>query len=64
MKLEAHFKDLNNPLVGDKKYGSASDPIKRLCLHANILQFEYKNKKYTFETEVPGKFKKLIYGEK
>ena len=58
-QIRVHFKDLGNPLVGDKKYGANSNPIDRLCLHASKLEFEYNNKKYCFEAHVPFKIKNL-----
>ena len=30
------------PIVGDKKYKCKTNPIKRLCLHANIRKGECK----------------------
>ncbi len=59
-QIRVHFKDMGNPLVGDLKYGSTCDPIKRLCLHASCLAFNYNNKEYRFETEVPYQIAILI----
>lgn len=59
-QIRVHFKDLGNPLVGDKKYGSIINPISRLCLHASKLSFTYNNKEYTFEAEIPSKMKSLL----
>ena len=56
-QIRVHFKDLGHPLVGDTKYGSASNELKRLCLHASIIEFSYDNKKYTFESNMPNIFK-------
>ena len=59
-KLRVHFADLGNPLVGYKKYGSTSDPLNRLGLHASKLEFYYNNNKYCFEAEVPFKMNNIF----
>lgn len=59
-QIRVHFNDLGHPLVGDKKYGSNVDPLKRLCLHASRLVFQYDNKEYCFSSEAPFKFKELV----
>ena len=59
-QIRVHFKDLNNPLAGDKRYGAFTDPIKRLCLHASKLVFKYNNKVYIFEANMPGKMLQLV----
>jgi len=33
------MQDIGHPVVGDKKYGTTKNPIKRLGLHAEILAF-------------------------
>ncbi len=38
-QIRVHMKELGNPVVGDKKYGSSSNPIGRLGLHASALGF-------------------------
>lgn len=61
-QIRVHMSEMNHPVVGDKKYGSKVDPIKRLALHAHIL--ELKNpilkKVMTFEAPCPQEFKKLV----
>ena len=59
-QIRVHFADLGNPLVGDKKYGSINDPLKRLGLHASKLEFVYENRKYSFEASVPFKFDNMF----
>jgi len=59
-QIRVHFKDIGHPLVGDKRYGSINDPLKRLCLHAKKISFIYKEKYYEFEAEVPSKFMMII----
>ncbi|MBQ2742666.1 MAG: RNA pseudouridine synthase, partial [Oscillospiraceae bacterium] len=38
-QIRVHMKELGNPVVGDKKYGSSSNPVGRLGLHASALGF-------------------------
>ena len=61
-QIRVHLKDLEHPIIGDKKYGSTSNPIKRLGLHAWILAFTHPitGKKYRFETSVPSSFLRLF----
>ena len=61
-QIRVHLKDLEHPIVGDKKYGSTSNPIKRLGLHAWILAFTHPvtGKKYRFETSIPSSFLRLF----
>jgi 23S rRNA pseudouridine1911/1915/1917 synthase len=56
------MKDINHSIVGDKKYGSTTDPLKRLGLHANVLELIHPitKKVLHFEAQVPGKFYKLF----
>lgn len=61
-QIRVHMKDLDHPIVGDKKYGSKSNPIGRLGLHAWVLAFTHPrtNEKLRFETSIPGSFLKLF----
>jgi 23S rRNA pseudouridine1911/1915/1917 synthase len=61
-QIRVHLQDLKHPVIGDKKYGSKSNPIGRLGLHAWVLAFEHPitGKKMRFETSVPGSFLKLF----
>lgn len=61
-QIRVHMKDINHPIVGDKKYGSKKNPIRRMCLHANILELIHPktNKLMHFELDIPNGFIKLI----
>ncbi|KOH43215.1 RluA family pseudouridine synthase [Sunxiuqinia dokdonensis] len=61
-QIRVHMQDMKHPIVGDKKYGSTSNPIGRLGLHAWVLAFKHPltGKKMRFETSVPGSFLKLF----
>ena len=61
-QIRVHLNDIGHQIVGDKKYGSIKrDPLRRLCLHANYLEFNHPvtNKKMVFETDVPKCFLEL-----
>lgn len=61
-QIRVHMQDIGHSIVGDKKYGAFSSPIKRLGLHAQQLSFIHpiSGKKMFFETEIPGIFLKLF----
>lgn len=61
-QIRVHMSELGHPIVGDKKYGSKIDPIKRMCLHAYILELinPITRKKMVFKSEYPKIFDKLL----
>lgn len=61
-QIRVHCKEAGHPVVGDKKYGSHSNPIKRLCLHSHYLAFTHPVTKrmMCFESPVPETFYGLI----
>ena len=61
-QLRVHCREAGVPIVGDKKYGSDSNPIKRLCLHAQSITFVHPvlGKKMTFEAALPQEFDQLV----
>ena len=58
-QIRVHLSENNTPILGDKKYGSKNNYIKRLCLHANILEFIHPitKKIIHLETQIPDEFK-------
>jgi 23S rRNA pseudouridine1911/1915/1917 synthase len=40
-QIRVHLSDAGHPIIGDEKYGSVSDPAKRLGLHATSLRFPH-----------------------
>ena len=64
-QIRVHMADLGHPVVGDRKYGSDEDPMRRLGLHAYMLCFTHPvtGKHLRFETPVPYCFEKLLGGE-
>lgn len=61
-QIRVHLKEIGNLIVGDKKYGSKDNSIKRMALHANKLEFfnPKRKKMMRFEIDIPNSFKKLI----
>lgn len=61
-QIRVHMKDINHSIVGDKKYGAKTNPLKRLGLHAHALSFRHPITKEIlhFETDVPDEFLSLI----
>lgn len=61
-QIRVLFSSLNNPIVGDKKYGLKNDKENRLYLHANRLKLYYPvlKKDILFEVNTPNEFKKII----
>jgi RluA family pseudouridine synthase len=56
-QIRASVDYIGHPIIGDKKYNSKKNPLKRLGLHAYLL--EYKNKK--FEIDMPKEFNRLLH---
>ena len=61
-QIRVHCQSAGHPVVGDKKYGAQSNPVKRLCLHAHLLAFQhpFSKKKLRFESAVPEEFYRLV----
>ena len=61
-QIRVHMSEMGNPVVGDKKYGSHVDPIKRMCLHSYslIVRHPITGERLVFESEYPKIFDKLI----
>ena len=62
-QIRVTFKELGNPIVGDKIYG-IKDNGKRLYLHADKLKLYYPviGKDILFESKIPAEFKKIMKG--
>lgn len=55
-QIRVAFASLNHPIIGDKKYGSKTNPIKRLGLHAYKLDITINKKTYEFTAKLPKEF--------
>ena len=61
-QIRVHMKDIKHPIVGDKKYDSKKNPIRRMCLHACYLKFKHPilNKEIEIKSKYPEIFDQLI----
>lgn len=57
-QIRVQSQDAGHPIVGDRKYGSRSNPLKRLGLHAHYLGFAHPitGKPMSFSSPVPASF--------
>lgn len=63
-QIRVHMKDINHPILGDKKYGNKKSPANKLMLHAGELVIinPKTKKKMTFVSETPKSFN-LLFNE-
>lgn len=61
-QIRVHCSHAGHPVVGDKKYGAKTNPIKRLGLHAHLLAFKHpsSDKWMEFRSPIPESFDKLL----
>lgn len=61
-QIRVHMSELGHPIVGDKKYGSKIDPLKRMCLHAYELELIHpiKRNKIVFTSKHINIFDKVV----
>ncbi len=61
-QIRVHLSYINHPILGDDKYGSKIDGMKRPALHAKKLAFMHPttDKRVEFECELPREIKDLI----
>ncbi|MDR0877418.1 MAG: RluA family pseudouridine synthase [Treponema sp.] len=54
-QIRAHLHYIGHPVAGDKKYAARTDPVKRLCLHAEKIAFKHPKdgKPMEFVSPVP-----------
>jgi 23S rRNA pseudouridine1911/1915/1917 synthase len=58
-QIRAHLSFLGHPVAGDVKYQARSNPVKRLCLHAEHISFHHPHdgRLMEFDSPVPGSFR-------
>jgi len=61
-QIRVHFKAIGHSLLGDTTYGIVSKKIGYHALHAQNLEFTYKNIAYEFTSPIDEKLQKLING--
>lgn len=61
-QIRVHMKHIGHSIVGDKKYGSKINPIKRIALHASELSFIHPmtNETLEFKSPIPKKIQSLF----
>ncbi len=61
-QLRVHLAEMGHPVVGDKKYGAKTDPIKRMAVHASLLAFPHPStgEAMHFTLPMPQKFNILL----
>jgi 23S rRNA pseudouridine1911/1915/1917 synthase len=61
-QIRAHLSEARHPIVGDRLYGSTSNPLGRLGLHAKLLAFDHPltGERMSFTAPVPRSFRDLF----
>lgn len=61
-QIRVHCQSAGHSVVGDKKYGAQTNPLKRLCLHAHLLAFQhpFTKKLMHFDSPIPQEFYRLM----
>ena len=61
-QIRVHMAGLGCPVAGDKVYGAATDPARRLCLHAWRLAFDhpFSGVRVEVESPLPAALKRVI----
>jgi 23S rRNA pseudouridine1911/1915/1917 synthase len=52
-QIRAHLSYTGHPVAGDRKYAARTDPVKRLCLHAEKIAFKHPKDGRLMEFESP-----------
>lgn len=61
-QIRVQLQAIGHPVTGDKKYGAMYNPLKRLALHANILELTnpLTKEEMRFEAKVSGKLEEFV----
>jgi 23S rRNA pseudouridine1911/1915/1917 synthase len=61
-QIRTHLSEHGHPIVGDRMYGSTTNPIGRLGLHAKLLGFDHptSGKHLVFTAPIPKSFRQLV----
>ena len=61
-QIRVQLADIGNSIVGDKKYGMKKDPIRRMALHANYIEFIHPktHNKIEIDIDIPDSFVNLV----
>jgi 23S rRNA pseudouridine1911/1915/1917 synthase len=61
-QIRVQLADAGCPIVGDKKYGAQTNPVKRVALHASSLRFPHPvtGEAMRFISPLPGEFGRIV----
>ena len=61
-QIRVHMQSIGHSIIGDKKYGAKTNPLRRLGLHARTIVFKHPrtNKILSFETKIPTRFSAMF----
>lgn len=61
-QIRIHMNHIGTPIAGDGKYGASTDPIGRLCLHAQQIEFEHPEtgEVLNFTSDIPQAFNEIF----
>ena len=59
-QIRVQLSNVGHPIMGDKKYGSKLNLMRRMALHAYLIELTTKGKKYHFETKYPKEFQRMF----
>jgi len=61
-QIRVGLAEMGNSIVGDKKYGIKKDPIRRMALHANYMEFIHPKtkEKIIIDIDIPDSFVNLV----
>jgi 23S rRNA pseudouridine1911/1915/1917 synthase len=64
-QIRVHMQEIDHPIIGDKKYGSNLNPLRRMGLHAQVLAFKHPTtgESCYFDTGIPKNFLRLFRPE-
>lgn len=58
-QIRVAMQDIHHPIIGDRKYGSSKNPLRRLCLHHHrlVIKNPLTNEIQEFVSKIPKEFK-------
>ena len=61
-QIRVQLADAGCPIVGDRKYGTQTNPARRLALHATFLEFQHpvSGERLKFESQLPRNLARLV----